>query len=434
MKTIVLSLLAACLLTNAQAQESISLSWQDCRERALAHNEDLQRADNAVRQAELDKEIALAAYLPKADGMAMGTYLSDMDMMGMTLQMRGAYLAGINLTQPIYTGGRIRAGQKLARIGREAQQENQRKTRMQVIADAANAYWSYIAVSAKVRMLDAYKAQMDTLYRQAETSLAAGMATGNDLLRIRTRQSDIYYQWQKARNGKNLCRLALCHAIGCPLETEILPTDTVIPIEPPSSLDTDISALPELALLQKQIEAAEEQVKMTRAAMLPTVALSAGYIYYGNIKLNGFTQDADGTPQPFTSKFDDGIWQAMATVSIPLCHWGENLKKMRKSKLDVANARLDLEKNTRLLHIEARQASQNLLDGYCLLKTATLGSQTANENLRIMHDRYLNGMSTLTDLLDAQSQWQQARSNLIDAQTQYKIYETEYLRVTGKLE
>lgn len=434
MKTIVLSLLAACLLTNAQAQESISLSWQDCRERALAHNEDLQRADNAVRQAELDKEIALAAYLPKADGMAMGTYLSDMDMMGMTLQMRGAYLAGINLTQPIYTGGRIRAGQKLARIGREAQQENQRKTRMQVIADAANAYWSYIAVSAKVRMLDAYKAQMDTLYRQAETSLAAGMATGNDLLRIRTRQSDIYYQWQKARNGKNLCRLALCHAIGCPLETEILPTDTVIPIEPPSSLDTDISALPELALLQKQIEAAEEQVKMTRAAMLPTVALSAGYIYYGNIKLNGFTQDADGTPQPFTSKFDNGIWQAMATVSIPLCHWGENLKKMRKSKLDVANARLDLEKNTRLLHIEARQASQNLLDGYCLLKTATLGSQTADENLRIMHDRYLNGMSTLTDLLDAQSQWQQVRSNLIDAQTQYKIYETEYLRVTGKLE
>ena len=434
MKTIVLSLLAACLLTNAQAQESISLSWQDCRERALAHNEDLQRADNAVRQAELDKEIALAAYLPKADGMAMGTYLSDMDMMGMTLQMRGAYLAGINLTQPIYTGGRIRAGQKLARIGREAQQENQRKTRMQVIADAANAYWSYIAVSAKVHMLDAYKAQMDTLYRQVENSLAAGMATGNDLLRIRTRRSDIHYQWQKARNGKNLCRLALCHAIGCPLETEILPTDTVIPIEPPSYLDTDISARPELALLQKQIEAAEEQVKMTRAAMLPTVALSAGYIYYGNIKLTGFTQDADGTPQPFTSKFDDGIWQAMATVSIPLCHWGENLKKVRKSKLDVAKARLDLEKNTRLLHIEARQASQNLLDGYRLLKTATLGSQTADENLRIMHDRYLNGMSTLTDLLDAQSQWQQARSNLIDAQTQYKIYETEYLRVTGKLE
>ena len=43
-------------------------------------------------------------------------------------------------------------------------------------------------------------------------------------------------------------------------------------------------------------------------------------------------------------------------------------------------------------------------------------------------------MATLTDLLDAQSQWQQAESNLIEAQTQYKIYETAYLRATGRLE
>ena len=42
-------------------------------------------------------------------------------------------------------------------------------------------------------------------------------------------------------------------------------------------------------------------------------------------------------------------------------------------------------------------------------------------------------MATLTDLLDAQTQWQQAESNLIEAQTQYRIYQTEYLRSTGRL-
>lgn len=46
---------------------------------------------------------------------------------------------------------------------------------------------------------------------------------------------------------------------------------------------------------------------------------------------------------------------------------------------------------------------------------------------------HLFGLCTLTDLLDAQAQWQQARSNLIEAETQYKIYGTEYLRVTGRL-
>ena len=66
--------------------------------------------------------------------------------------------------------------------------------------------------------------------------------------------------------------------------------------------------------------------------------------------------------------------------------------------------------------------------------SAELGAAEAGDNLRILRDRYLNGMCTLTDLLDAQSQWQQAESNLIDARTQCKIYETEYLRVTGRLE
>lgn len=51
-----------------------------------------------------------------------------------------------------------------------------------------------------------------------------------------------------------------------------------------------------------------------------------------------------------------------------------------------------------------------------------------------MRNRYAASMTPLTDLLDAQSQWQQAESNLIEAQTQYKIYETEYLRATGRLD
>ena len=435
MRRMILSFLTVFLgYTFISAQEPLTLSLQACREMALQHSEDLKRADNAVRQAEMDKRIAFAAYLPQLDATGTGAYVGDMDMMGMTLQMRGMHMAGVSLTQPLYAGGRIVSGNRLAKIGQESQRENRRKTRMQVIADADNAYWSYIAVTWKVRMLDAYKAQMDTLFRQVETSLAVGMATDNDLLRIRTKRSDIHYQWQKAKNGANLCRLALCNVLGCPLETQITPTDTVISVSPAATLDTDISLRPEVLLLEKQVEAAEEQVKIARADILPTVGLSAGYIYYGNVKMKGMSQDAQGNAVPFTQKFDDGLPLVMASVSIPLFRWGAGLKKVKKAKLDVDNARLDMQKNTRLLSIEATQAVQNLEDSYLLIETARSGAREADDNLRIQHDRYLNGMATLTDLLDAQSQWQQAQSNLIDAQTQHKIYETEYLRVTGRLE
>lgn len=426
----------ATLLTMSMAghaQERLPLSLAQCREMALAHNEDLQKAGNAARQAKLDKAIALAANLPQVSGTASVSYMNDMDVMGMTLQMRGMYMAGITLVQPVYAGGKVRTANRLARIGEEAAAESLRQTRMSVIAEADNAYWSYIAVSWQVRMLQSYQAQMDTLHRQVAASLSAGMATDNDLLRIDAKRSEIRYQLQKARNGANLCRLSLCSVIGCPLDTEVVPTDTIIPVQAPAGLDADISLRPELRLLQQQVNVAEEEVKDARSGHLPQVGISAGYLYYGNIKIKGSAAGPDGSPVPYTQKLDDGMWLAMASINVPIFHWGEGHKQVKKARLSLQNSQLELQKNRRLLDIEARQAVLNLTDSYALVETATLGDAQASENLRVTRNRYLAGMCPLTDLLDAQSQWQQARSHLIEAQTQHKINETEYFRVTGRL-
>ena len=436
LKYILAGVLLWMLCTSAGAQDSLlTLSLAECRRMALAYDEDLQKAGNGVRQAKLDKAIAFSAYLSKADANATGAYMwPDMDMMGMKFRMHGAYMAGIALTQPLYTGGKIRAGNRLAAIGLDCAAENHRKVRMQVLADADRAYWTYIAVCWKVRMLETYLRQMDALRAQAQTSLDAGLATENDLLRIDAKRSDIDYQLQKARNGANLCRLSLCNVVGADFDTRIVPADTVIVLDAPVSLDESIALRPELKLLQKQVEASEQQLKSVRADLLPQLGLSAGYYHFGNFKLKGMADDGQGNYVPFTQNFKGGNWIAMASVSLPIFHWGEGLRKVKKSKLELANSRLDLQKNSRLLIIEVRQAVQNLTDSRRLVETALRGESQATENLRVMRDRYVVGMCTLTDLLDAQSQWQQARSNLIEAQTQQKINETEYLRVTGRLE
>ena len=367
--------------------------------------------------------------------MLSGTYMfPDMNLTGMELQMRGMYTAGISVTQPLYAGGKIMAGNKLARIGRESAAETLRKTRMEVIAEADQAYWNYIAVGCKVRMLEAYRTQMDTLYSQTRTALATGMATDNQLLRIGTKRSEIDYQLQKVRHGADLCRLSLCHVLGKPFDTPIEPADTLGQAVPPGQLDESIAFRPELQLLRHQVAAREQQVKSARGDILPQIGLSAGYAYYGNVKINAMTTDALGNYVPYTQKLDDGIGLVMASVSIPLFHWGEGLKKVKKARLDLQNAQLDLQRNTRLLSIEVRQAIQNLTDGYNLVQTAELACLQARENLRTMRNRYTNGLSPLTDLLDAQSQWQQAESNRIEALAQYKIYETDYLRCTGRLD
>ena len=124
---------------------------------------------------------------------------------------------------------------------------------------------------------------------------------------------------------------------------------------------------------------------------------------------------------------------AVASLSIPIHNWGKGIKGIKKAKLELDNKRLELSKNERLMNIELKQAEQNISDGYNMIKSSTIAVAQASENLRNMQLNYEVGMCTLTDLLDAQAQWQEARSCQIEAETQYKIYETEYLRVTGRL-
>ena len=418
-----------------RAQQPMKLSMEQCRDMALTTSEELKQADNRLRQAELDDRIAATARLPKIEGSATGAYvLPDIEMTGMELAMRGAYMAGLTLTQPIYTGGKISAGRQMARLGRQIADQQLRMTRMDVLVDADNAYWSYIAVRRKVRMLESYSTQMDTIYKQTSSAVAAGMAIENDLLRIEAKRTEIEYQLQRARNGADLCRMALCNVIGAPLDTAIEPTDTTFNIESPTAMSLDIARRPEVGLLEKQIDVNMQRIRDARSEMLPTVGLSAGYSYYGNIKLKGFADMGNGTTVPYTQEFRDGIGIAMLAVKIPIFHWGESRKKLHKARYELDNSQLELQRNMRLMSIEAQQAVQNVEDGYHMIHTAESGLRQAEENLRVMRNRYAAAMSPLTDLLDAQSQWQQAQSNLIEAQTQYMIYRTDYLRATGQLE
>lgn len=430
-------LLCAVLLTGAaaRAQEPLPLTLAECRERALAHSEELQQADIRLEQARLDRRIAATAALPRIEGSATGAYVApDIDMMGMEMRMRGTYMAGLTLTQPIYAGGKISAARRMARIGEEVAGEQRRMTCMEVLVEADNAYWTLVAVEGKVRMLESYAAQMDTLCTQTTAAVESGMTIENDRLRVEARRSEIDYQLQKARNGADLCRMSLCRVIGVGGDIRPVPTDTLFRPSAPGELRADLEARPELRMLERQVAVGEQQIRDARSAMLPTAGLSLGYTYYGNIKLQSMVDAGGGTYVPYTQEFRDGLGLAMVAVKIPIFHWGESRKKVRKARFELQHAQLDLQKNTRLMTLEVEQAIRNVEDGYRMIRTAELALSQAEENLRVMRNRHAAQMAPLTDLLDAQSQWQQAASNRIEAQTQYRIYETEYLRATGRLE
>lgn len=442
MKTLNIRILAVLAVLNATAVSvmaaeqdgKIYLDQQKCRDMALAASEDLQRSENAYAQAGLDRKIAFSGYLPAFDASASAVFVApDTEMSGMELIMRGTYLAGITLTQPLYAGGKIVAGHRLAKIGEEAAGEQLRKTKTEVIYDADNAYWSYVSVLEKQKMMEVLSARMDTLFSQVGASIEAGMAVDSDLLTVKAKRSEVLYQKQKVESGVRLCRMALCRIVGVPFDTQIEVADPMSGDSPRIDTEVDIVGRPEMKLLQSQVDAAKQQVRMTRGDWLPSLAIVGGYVNFGNIRMKTMVDAGDGTFMPYEQKIGQGLGTAMLSLSVPIFKWGQNYYKVRKAKIDVDNALLDLQKNERLLTLEANQASMNLNDSYLLLEAAEDAMAEADENLRVMKNRYDASMATLSDLLEAQSQWHQSRSNLIEAITQTRICVTDYLRATGRL-
>ena len=142
----------------------------------------------------------------------------------------------------------------------------------------------------------------------------------------------------------------------------------------------------------------------------------------------------DGNYYPFTSTTNYKGFVGAVSVSVPIFHWGEGYKKVKRAKIEVENAELSLEKNRKLMELQAHQTYNNYIDGIELIHSAEKAFEEAQLNLNMMQDQYENGLMTLTDLLEAQSQWQSSYSNLIEAKTQFKINRVEYLRAVGLLD
>lgn len=415
---------------------ALTLNVEKCRQMALESSEDVKKGNNALTQSVLDRKIAVSAFLPAIDASGSVMYMTpDMEMSGMEMIMKGTYMAGVMLTQPIYAGGKILTGKKMAEMGANAAAEQLRMAKASVIYDADNAYWTYVAVLQKQEMMDVLAAQLDTLFSQIGVASSAGMATDADLLTVKAKRSEVEYQVRKVANGVALCKMALCRVVGVPFDTEIAVEDVAVP-EEFTRMGTDnvsVSDRPEMRLLETSLEISRMQVRMTRGDYLPTLALVGGYCPYGNIKMKTMVDAGGGNYVPYTQKIGQDMGVAMLSLSIPIFKWGQGYNKVRKAKIDVDNAALNMQKNGRLMELQANQAAFNLSDSYNLIEAARDGKAQADENLRVTENRYHASMCPLSDYLDAQFQWQQARSNLIEAFTQSRIAETDYLMSVGAL-
>lgn len=410
-------------LATASAQRTFTLD--ECLERALSNNVRMRNAENEIRMAEHDRKNAFTRYFPSVSASG-GGFIANKGLMELNMgpdmsmsMMKDGVVGGVSATLPLFAGGQIVNGNKLAKVSEEVSRTRYRLSENEVRLTTENYYWQVVTLKEKLRTLEVVEARLDTLTRDVEAAVQAGVTTRNDLLQVQLRQNEIKSNRLNVENALALSRELLAQYMGMGLDSVDVAyaMEGRLPEEPAGLFLPPESALPrtgEYDLLRQNLEATRLQKKIAVGKNLPTVAIGGGY-YYDDLLDVGMD-----------------FWVGFATVSVPLSGWWGGSHDIKKQKLQVKNAENQLNDQSEMLMIRMRQSWNDLNDAYKQVGIALTSIDQATENLRMQSDYYAAGTCTMSDLLDAQTLFQQSRDKYVEAYAQYEVKKREYLQATGR--
>ena len=337
---------------------------------------------------------------------------------GMSISLLDEVKVGfINIVQPIFTGGRIINGNKLASIGTEINDLKSKITKNEIIYTTEEKFWQIVSIEEKLKTIELYEELLKNLLKQVEDAYKSGIMTRNDLLKVRLKLSEVKLNKSKLLNGKELAMMSFCQHIGIDFSNDIkLKYD--LNIDTSSLLiDHNKSLLNryEYNLLNNVKEATNLQTKLKIGEYLPQIGIG----------INGYYLKLD------KNKFESNNI-IFASLSIPISNWWSGFHEIKINKLNEEIAENSLKENSDLMLLQMKKAWQDLSDAYKQILLCDEAETQAKENLKINEDSYKSGLSTLSDLLEAQALLQQAKDNLVDAITNYKIKRLYYLQVTAR--
>jgi outer membrane protein TolC len=185
-----------------------------------------------------------------------------------------------------------------------------------------------------------------------------------------------------------------------------------------------ITKRPEIMLLQKFLEAEKIQEKMLRADLKPTIGVSAnGISAFGKQGVNPTKHSTNAMVS----------YYGLLNVNIPIFEWGAKKQKIKQQQYRIAAQQFRLKEIQELISLEVQQAYIQLNESAKRIELSGTSMEQAEENLRLSNDRFRAGTITGKDVLEAQTIWQQAYSNIIDAKVEYKINEANLRKAIGEM-
>ena len=443
----VLVIAALMLCAPCFAQE---LSLSECLE-MCSEGRASRKAGLAVLQAEAQKSEARLEYLPRVGVTALAYRavnplmdISLRDVLGnsdaannlntqlsayafengmkpyFTMFQKG-YGTSVSLLQPLYAGGRIVNGNRLASLGVEAARMQGSLVLKTVRDSVENKYWRIVALQEKQKILTETAELLDALDRDLSGAVKAGLALEADLLELRLKRSELRAGQTKLSGGLSLLKMDLLDDIGCEYSYLDLPglvlSDVPGELPEPSSVfegGADLSSVPQARLLEMQKKAAELEKKMAVGELLPQVAVGAAYSY-----------SALSLPRDAAS---NGLVFAM--VQVPITDIGKAAYRSRRLGCKVQDAQEEREYLLRKLSLLENKLRLDVDTAWEQIAVSSETVSNAEMRLDRMRLMYASGQATAAELMRSALELSTARGDLVSAQISYRLAVTAWRSLT----
>lgn len=444
-----MGLFFCCLAMQAQPR---TVSLQECLQSAATRNRTLQNATLNIQMAGEQKKEAFTKYFPEISANVLAFHAFDkmvqqdgvfpMELMALgQINPELAALAGQpysireldkgyavmgTLTQPLFVGGQIVNGNRLADIGKQVAELQTELQTKDVLQKVTENYYQVAKLKLNLATIRSAQAQLHAIYKEVQSYVDAGVTTRNDLLKVRLELQKLSSDSLKASNAHHIMCLLLAQQIGMAGEKidveEIGLTDIESPMDYYIASDEAVASRLELAMAQKGVDAGKLKVRMERGKYLPTVAIG---LTISNVGLGGLSEGAK-------TMIDDNVTNGMVfgTVSVPITAWWGGSHAIRREKLALQQSQNQLEDAREQLIIDIESAWSSLMEAYKQIEIARISVAEATENMRMSMDKYRTGTEILSDLLESETMLRESLNRLAEAQATYMVKRADYLRKT----
>ena len=341
---------------------------------------------------------------------------------------RQMYTISVMLTQPIYMGGGIIAANRMAKIGEEMAANNIEATTQSTLHSIDQAYWLVVSVHHKKQLAESYLEVVKKLDNDVQKMIAEGVATRADGLKVAVKVNEAEMSLTQAENGLALSKMLLCQLCGLPVENDVhLEDEESTDLVATANVEnTDNSVAmenrPELKLLDNALDLSRQSTKLVRAAFLPQVMLTGGYMATNPNLYNGFERKLSG------------VWNVGVVVRVPLWNWMEGTYKVRASKIASSIVQLERDEISEKIELQVSQCKFKVKEANRRLTLARKNVENAEENLRCANVGFKEGVLQTTDVMAAQTAWLQAQSQKIDAEIDVRLSQVNLKKALGVLQ